>query len=61
MKPLPTLSGMPSEPHQLSMPLDAPKLRGLNRAERDTAVGALAALLLEAEGAPVEENEDSYV
>lgn len=52
MKPLSILPGPSSQPDQLSIPLDAPKLRGLNRAERDEAVGALAVLLLEAADHP---------
>ena len=46
MNLLPTIMpGPPSEPRQLSMPLDTPKLRGLSRTEREAVVGALAGLL----------------
>jgi len=58
MKPLPILPSLSSEPQQLSIPLDAPKLHGLNRAERDEAVGALAVLILEAADPSVAENDD---
>ena len=62
MKLLPTMPGMPSEPRQLSMPLDTQKLRGLSLTEREAAVGALAGLLLEAAADPVErENDDARV
>ena len=62
MKPLPTMPGPPSEPCQLSMPLDTPKLRGLSRTEREAVVGALAGLLLEAAADPAEgENDDAHV
>ena len=62
MKLLPHIAGTRSEPCQLSMPLDTPKLRGLSRTEREAAVGALAGLLLEATADPVEgENDDARV
>ena len=62
MKPLPIMPGPTGEPHQLSMPLDTPKLRGLSRAERETVVGALAGLLLEAATGPAEgENDDACI
>ena len=61
MKPLPTLPGPRSKPHQLSIPLNASKLRGLSRAERDAAVGALAGLLLEAADGAEAENDDECV
>ena len=62
MNLLPTMPGPPSEPRQLSMPLDTPKLRGLNRTEREAVVGALAGLLLEAAADPAEgENDDARV
>jgi hypothetical protein len=49
MRPLPP---KPSRvPHQLSMALDAVKLRGLSPAERGKALALLARLLLEAAGA----------
>ena len=62
MKLLPHMTGTQSEPCQLSMPLDTPKLRGLSPMEREAAVGALAGLLLEATADPVErENDDARV
>ena len=48
MKPLPTAPEPRGEPHQLSIPLDAPKLRGLSPSERSEVLGELAQLLLEA-------------
>lgn len=48
MKPLPAVPEPRGEPHQLSMPLDAPKLRGLSPSERSEVLGELAQLLLEA-------------
>lgn len=50
-----------SEPCQLNMPLDAPKLRGLSRKERDAVLGALAGLLLEAADIAVREDDDESV
>lgn len=58
MKSLPVPAGPRSEPRQLSMPLDALALRGLNRKERDAVVGALAGLLLEAADVGVREDDD---
>ena len=48
MKPLPAVPEPRGEPQQLSMPLDAPKLRGLSPSERSEVLGELAQLLLEA-------------
>ncbi|MCY4498237.1 MAG: hypothetical protein OXC14_13220 [Rhodospirillaceae bacterium] len=48
MKPSPTVPEPRGEPHQLSIPLDAPKLRGLSQSERSEALDELAQLLLEA-------------
>ena len=61
MKPSPTVPGARSEPHQLSIPLDAPRLRGLSPSDRDEVLGALARLLLEAADAGMEESDDAYV
>ena len=58
MKLLPTIPGPPSEPRQLSMSLDTPKLRGLSQMEREAVVVALAGLLLEAAANPAEEEND---
>ena len=58
MKLLPTIPGLPSEPRQLSMPLDTPKLRGLSQTEREAVIVALGGLLLEAAANPAEEEID---
>ena len=58
MKSLPVPAGLPSEPRQLSMALDAPTLHGLNREQRDAVVGALAGLILEAADIAVREDDD---
>ena len=49
------------EPRQLSMALDAPKLRGLSPSERDAVLGALAGLLLEASDIAEREDDDAHV
>ena len=59
MKPSPTVPEPPSDPHQLSMPLDAPKLRGLSPSERGEVLGALATLLLQAADAEGEGSDDA--
>lgn len=61
MKPVSILQLPPAEPRQLSMVLDAPKLRGLSPSERDALLGALAGLLLEASGIPEREDDDAHV
>ena len=62
MKLLPHIAGTRSEPCQLSIPFDTPKLWGLGPTEREAAVGALAGLLLEATADPMErENDDARV
>jgi len=62
MQLLPIMPGPTSAPHQLSMPLDTPKLRALSRVEREAVVGALAGLLLEATADPAEgENDDACI
>jgi len=58
MRSLPVPAGPPGEARQLSMLLDTPALRGLNREERDAVVGALAGLLLEAADFAVKEDDD---
>ena len=58
MKSLPVPARAPGEARQLSMLLDTPALRGLNREERDAVVGALAGLLLEAADFAVKEDDD---
>lgn len=59
MKPPPATPGPRGDPPQLSIPLDAPKLRGLSTSERDEVLGALAGLLLEAADAEVEGSDDA--
>ncbi len=61
MKSVSTLQLPPVEPRQLSIALDAPKLRGLNPSERDAVLGALAGLLLEATGILDREDDDAHV
>ena len=61
MKSLLPLPDKTSEPCQLNMPLDAPKLRRLSRKERDAVLGALAGLLLEAADVVVREDDDAGV
>lgn len=48
----------PTTPHQLSMPLDCVKLRGMSPSERGTVVTRLAFLLMEAAGVVGEEHGD---
>jgi hypothetical protein len=48
----------PTAPHQLSMPLDCVKLRGMSPSERGTVVMRLALLLMEAAGVAGEEHGD---
>jgi hypothetical protein len=43
---------------QLSLALDAPKLRGIGPTERNRALSLLARLLLEAAGAATQERAD---
>ena len=61
MKTLPPLPNLPSEPCQLTIPLDTPKLRGMSRKERNAVLGALARLMLEAANVPVRENDDAVI
>ena len=61
MKPVSILQLPPVGPRQLSMALDAPKLRGLSPSERDAVLGALAGLLLEASDFPEREDDDAHV
>ena len=58
MKSLPVPAGLPGEPRQLSMALDAPTLHGLNREQRDAVVGALTGLILEAADIAVREDDN---
>ena len=61
MEPASILQLPPIEPRQLSMALDAPKLRGLSPSERDAVLGALAGLLLEASDIAEREDDDAHV
>ena len=58
---LPTPSARTTEPRQLSMALDAPKLRGLSPSERDAVLGAFVGLLLEASNNSAREDDDARV
>lgn len=56
---IPTAPALPSAaPHQLSIPFDSGRLRGMNASERRTVVARLTHLLLEAAGAAAEERDD---
>ena len=61
MKPLLPPPELASELCQLSMPLDAAKLRGLSPKQREAVLGALAGLMLEAAHVAVEEDDDARV
>lgn len=61
MKSVSTLQLPPVEPRQLSMALDAPKLRGLGPSEPGAVLGALAGLLLEATDILEREDDDARV
>lgn len=61
MTSLPTLPTRTTELQQLSMALDAPKLRGLSPTERGAVLGALAGLLLEASNNTAREDDDARV
>ena len=61
MKTLPALPNLPSGPRQLTIPLDAPKLRGMSRKERNAVLGALAGLMLEAANVPAREDDDAVL
>ena len=61
MKSVSTLQLPAVEPRQLSMSLDAPKLRGLSPSERGAVLGALAGLLLETTDILEREDDDARV
>ena len=61
MKSLPPPPGLQSEPCQLSMTLDAPKLRGMSRKERNAVLNALAGVLLQAADVPAREDDDADI
>jgi hypothetical protein len=46
----------PPAPHQLTLNLDAPRLRGLSAAQRRLVLTRLASLVLEAAGLPAPEH-----
>ena len=54
----PAQQNAPKPLRQTTMALDGKRLWGMTAAERDTAVGALARLLLEAAGVPAEAHDD---
>jgi hypothetical protein len=58
MKSLPTSTLPPAVPHQLNIPFDSGRLRGISPSDRRTALARLARLLLEAAGVAVEERDD---
>jgi hypothetical protein len=49
---------LPPAPHQLSIPFDSGRLRGISPPERSTVLVRLASLLLEAAGVPAGEHDD---
>jgi hypothetical protein len=55
-RPTPALPSV--APHQLSMPFDSARLRGMSPSERRAALARLANLLLEAAGVAAEERDD---
>ena len=57
MRSPPTLP-LPAAPHQLSMPFDSGKLRGISASDRRMALARLARLLLEAAGVAAGERDD---
>jgi len=57
MRSLPT-PPPPAAPHQLSIPFDSGKLRGISTSDRRMALARLTRLLLEAADAAVEERDD---
>ena len=58
MRSLPAPARPPLAPCQLGMPFDSARLRGMSPAERRTALGRLARLLLEAAGVAAVERDD---
>jgi hypothetical protein len=58
MRSLPTSTLPPAIPHQLNIPFDSGRLRGISPSDRQTALARLARLLLEAAGVAVEERDD---
>ena len=58
MRSLPTPALLPAAPHQLSIPFDSGRLRGMSPSECRTALVRLTGLLLEATGVAAGENDD---
>jgi hypothetical protein len=58
MRYLPTLVLSSAAPHQLNIPFDSPRLRGMSPPERHTVLARLASLLLEAAGVATAERDD---
>ena len=58
MKTPPTSMLLSAAPHQLSIPLDSARLRGMTSAERRLSLARLASLLLEAANVVAEESDD---
>ena len=58
MKNLPTPVLSSADPHQLSIPFDSPRLRGMSPAECRTVLARLANLLLEAAAVAAGEHDD---
>ncbi|HVX79215.1 MAG TPA: hypothetical protein VHB49_24020 [Bradyrhizobium sp.] len=58
MKTPPTSMLLSAAPHQLSMPFDSARLRGMTTAERRISLARLASLLLEAANVIAEEGDD---
>jgi hypothetical protein len=58
MRSLPTPALPPAAPHQLSIPFETGRLRGMSPSERSTALIRLASLLLEAAGVAAGEHDD---
>ena len=58
MRNLPALALPSTAPHQLNMPSDSARLRGISPADRNTVLVRLASLLLEAAGVAAGERTD---
>jgi hypothetical protein len=58
MRSLPTPVLPFAAPHQLSMPFDSGRLRGMNPSDRRMALGRLTRLLLEAAGITAGEHDN---
>ena len=58
MRNSPAPAVLSAPPHQLSIPFDSARLRGMTLSERRVALARLATLLLEAANIAAEERED---